>query len=130
MTNPDWEKFKQQLLTERAELEKDLAKVGRESPDRPGEWEVTPLAESEATMRDDVATHLEEMDEREEVEVGLEERYEEVKAALARLEAGTYGVCAVGGEPIESDRLAANPAARTCKAHRDSGDSRSSPTAV
>jgi DnaK suppressor protein len=35
-------------------------------------------------------------------------------AALARLEAGRYGVCERCGQPIGDDRLAARPAARTC----------------
>lgn len=38
----------------------------------------------------------------------------EVDAALARLDAGTYGVCERCGEPIGEDRLDALPAARTC----------------
>jgi DnaK suppressor protein len=38
----------------------------------------------------------------------------EIEAALRRLEAGTYGVCEVCGEPISAARLEARPAARTC----------------
>ena len=38
----------------------------------------------------------------------------EVDAALARVEAGTYGVCERCGAPIGSPRLAALPAAREC----------------
>ena len=30
---------------------------------------------------------------------------------------GTYGSCEISGEAIEVERLEANPAARTCKAH-------------
>jgi DnaK suppressor protein len=37
-----------------------------------------------------------------------------VDAALARLEAGRYGVCGRCGQPIGDDRLAARPAALTC----------------
>jgi DnaK suppressor protein len=37
-----------------------------------------------------------------------------VEAALARLEAGRYGVCGRCGQPIGDDRLAARPAADTC----------------
>jgi DnaK suppressor protein len=37
-----------------------------------------------------------------------------VDAALARLEAGRYGVCERCGQPIGDDRLAARPVARTC----------------
>jgi len=41
-------------------------------------------------------------------------RVEEVDAALARLDAGTYGTCASCGEPIAPGRLEARPTARTC----------------
>ncbi len=41
----------------------------------------------------------------------------EVAAALARMDAGTYGFCEECGEKIEEDRLEANPAAATCTAH-------------
>ncbi|GAA4882239.1 TraR/DksA family transcriptional regulator [Actinomycetospora straminea] len=39
---------------------------------------------------------------------------EEVDAARARVEAGTYGVCERCGRPIAPERLEARPAARTC----------------
>jgi len=44
----------------------------------------------------------------------LEQRLAEVDAALARLAAGTYGVCTRCGEPIAPGRLEARPAAREC----------------
>lgn len=44
-------------------------------------------------------------------------RIEQVDAARARLDAGTYGRCTVGGEPIPEARLAAVPWAATCVAH-------------
>jgi RNA polymerase-binding transcription factor DksA len=44
-------------------------------------------------------------------------RLAEVDAALARVAAGTYGVCAVCGEPIPPGRLAARPFTTTCVRH-------------
>ena len=41
-------------------------------------------------------------------------RVEEVDAALARLDAGSYGVCEACGQPIAAGRLEARPTARTC----------------
>lgn len=38
----------------------------------------------------------------------------EIDAALARVAAGTYGICERCGEPISDERLAARPVARTC----------------
>ncbi len=38
----------------------------------------------------------------------------EIDAALARIADGTYGTCEICGQPIEAERLAAMPEARTC----------------
>lgn len=38
----------------------------------------------------------------------------EIKAAIQRLEAGDYGVCAICGEEIPTPRLMARPAATFC----------------
>lgn len=42
---------------------------------------------------------------------------EEVDAALARMEAGTYGLCEVCREPVETDRLISDPLTRFCLEH-------------
>jgi RNA polymerase-binding protein DksA len=41
-------------------------------------------------------------------------RLADVDAALARRDAGDYGICENCGRPIAPERLAARPAARTC----------------
>ena len=114
----DTKHWQDKLEREKAELENQLKTVGRPNPNQPGDWEPTPLTDrEEAQTRDDIASELEEMDEREDVELGLEKRLKQIQAALARIQAGTYGTCEIGGEEIEAERLEANPAARTCKAH-------------
>lgn len=56
-----------------------------------------------------------------EVLEGLEdaalEEIEQIRAALHRLELGTYGVCVVGGEAIPEARLRALPATAFCTKH-------------
>lgn len=47
-------------------------------------------------------------------EEGAQHTLEEVDAALARIDAGTYGACEVCGKPIGAERLAAIPWARLC----------------
>jgi DnaK suppressor protein len=44
------------------------------------------------------------------------ERLDEVEAALARVDAGTYGECERCGDPIAPARLEARPAAARCVA--------------
>lgn len=46
--------------------------------------------------------------------VQVQEHLAEIRAALARLDEGTYGVCEQCGEPIGDERLQARPEARTC----------------
>jgi DnaK suppressor protein len=41
-------------------------------------------------------------------------RLAEIDAAVARVEAGTYGICEGCGTPIAAGRLDARPLARTC----------------
>ena len=43
-----------------------------------------------------------------------EHHLEEIDAALARVDVGTYGICEVCGASIGADRLEARPAARVC----------------
>ena len=50
-----------------------------------------------------------------------EEHLAEVDAAVARLDAGTYGVCALCGRAIAPERLEVRPTATTCVACATSG---------
>lgn len=61
---------------------------------------------------DAVATYAHELDEG--VEVELKESLDEIDAALARIDAGTYGACVDCGQPIAESRLAAVPSAARC----------------
>lgn len=44
----------------------------------------------------------------------LSDRLQQVDAALARVEAGTYGACMKCAKPIPEERLKVNPAAEMC----------------
>ena len=52
----------------------------------------------------------------------LETRFRNIKRALDKIEAGTFGICEISGNQIEPERLAANPAARTDISHIDKED--------
>ncbi len=47
-------------------------------------------------------------------EEGAQHTLDEIDAALARIDAGAYGICGACGKPIDADRLSAIPWARLC----------------
>ena len=114
----DYDHFKGKLEAEKVVLEGELGEVGRKNPDNPLDWEATP-AEGAVREADEnaAADNVEEYAENAAILNTLETRYNAVKNALERIKEGTYGICEVGGEEIELDRLEANPSATTCKAH-------------
>ena len=114
----DTTKFKIELEAELQKLEAELKTVGRINPSNPADWEpVQGETNVDLSDRNEVADGIEQYEENSAILKELETRYNEVKSALSRIEGGTYGVCEIGKEPIEADRLEANPAARTCKTH-------------
>jgi len=114
----DIQHLKQKLEEEKKRLEGELGSVGRINPNNPKDWEPTP-AEMDIMSADknEKADAMEEFETRTAVEVELENRLNNIKSALERIENGAYGACNVCGKEIEEDRLEANPAAKTCKEH-------------
>ena len=109
--------YQTQLTEEKERLEAQLLTVGRRNPSNPADWEaVQPEGEHEPDPND-AADLIEGYEENTAILKDLEIRFNDVLAALSRIENGTYGTCEEGGEEIEEDRLGADPAARTCKAH-------------
>ena len=115
----DQEHFKEKLEAEKKLLEKELSEVGRRNPDNPRDWEAVPADQETTTQADEnlAADHIEGYEDNLAIVESLETRYTDVKDALEKLEKGNYGICEIGGEEIEIDRLEANPSARTCKEH-------------
>jgi sigma-B regulation protein RsbU (phosphoserine phosphatase) len=50
----------------------------------------------------------------------LQELLEEVDLALSKMEAGTFGICETCHDPVESDRIMADPLCRNCLDHLSS----------
>lgn len=105
------------LEDEKTRLETELATIGRRNPANPADWEALPSETGLEADPSDTADQIDGYETNTAILKELETRYNEVLGALARIEQGTYGVCSVSGETIEEDRLAADPAATTCKAH-------------
>lgn len=102
MTN---EELKIKLEEELDTVVQELADLGHEEID------------TTATEPDEIADRMEAEEENSSETATLLARKKEITAAIARMAAGTYGFCEECGEKIEADRLEANFAAATCKAH-------------
>lgn len=114
----DHKYFKNKLEGEKELIEKELEGVGRRNPDIPGDWEVEPpVGAQQEPDENDAADNVEELNNNAAILSTLEKRLSEINTALAKIESGSYGICEIGGEEIEQDRLEANPSATTCKAH-------------
>lgn len=103
-----------------ADVTEELKSIGIHNPENPADWIAVP-EELEVTEADEnvAADRVEEWDERAATLATLETRYNNITRALRKIEDGTYGVCEISGELIEEERLNANPAARTSKAHME-----------
>ena len=114
----DIEHFKSKLQKEQSALISELKKVSRKNPDNPNDWEATPAKmDILSADRNEVADKIGSFEGDVAILKELEPHLNDVKLALKKIEEGTYGVCEIGEEPIETERLEANPAARTCIKH-------------
>jgi DnaK suppressor protein len=94
------EEFRTRLLAMKAEL---MHRIDAEAP-------VAVRASREGDLADQANADI---DFEQEMEERRREQREltEIEQALARIDAGTYGICAITGEPIGLRRLRANPTA-------------------
>lgn len=115
----DTNHFKGKLEEELLLVEKELKDVGQRNPDNKEDWVATPQKDFDTDNADEneTADKIEEFEGNAAVLTELEIKYNEIKSALSRIEKDEYGYCEVCKNPIEEDRLVANPSAKTCKAH-------------
>jgi DnaK suppressor protein len=99
------ERYKQRLLEKERELLLDIARLTGEA---------SGSGEAEAGDFTDAATSSEGKSESLEEGALASVTLSEVRDALHRIEAGTYGKCSACGRPIEAARLEAVPWARYC----------------
>ncbi len=118
MNTKDIEHFKNKLISEKNTLETSMAEVGQKNPDVAEGWVATSSnIEVDAADENEVADKFEEIVENSGILSKLKEQLSEVDNALDRIEKGTYGICEVCGEPIERERLEANPSSRVSIKH-------------
>lgn len=114
----DTNTYRASLEAEKSRLEAELATVGRPSERNPQDWDAVPEGHDDDRADENTnADLLEDLVNDDAIVRQLESQLAEVAAAIARIDAGSFGRCETCDAEIEADRLAANPAARTCKAH-------------
>lgn len=112
----DKNKVKEILLGKIEEIKKELSALGHIVQ---GDDFMLTIRNHEAEHADslDAANLIEEQQENIAVFNVIEERYEQVKKALAALEDGKYGICEECSVSIGEQRLGVNPSATTCITH-------------
>lgn len=107
--------FKTKLEEEKTKLEENLSAIAHRDPNNPEDWKTNPERPN-AMISDEseLADIFEESANKEALEQVAEERLNKVKAALQRIESGTYGICLKCRTEIETERLKADPTAETC----------------
>ena len=112
--------FADLLATEKTKLLSELSTVGRINPDNVTDWEpVAGALNAEQAETEERAGEITDFEDRSAIEYELEKRLNDVDAALARIEVGTFGLCMSCKNEIDEQRLLANPSAATCRAHME-----------
>jgi RNA polymerase-binding transcription factor DksA len=112
------EELKKQLEAEHDNLIAELKTIAVKDS-RTGDWIAQPdklTGEADPNMTADTT---EGWNERRALLAQLETRYHNVLLALKKFEENTFGKCEICQEEVETARLDANPAARTCKMHME-----------
>ena len=117
--NTDTSTYKEKLQAEREVVEEQLQKIGVKNNLNPNAWEAAEkdLNDEEPSDRTETAETLTEYGDDVMIVNSLKARLMEINDALEAIEQGKHGICKVCIQNIENDRLDANPAASTCKAH-------------
>ncbi|MEO5646317.1 MAG: hypothetical protein ABIO57_00915 [Candidatus Paceibacterota bacterium] len=109
--------FKEKLEIEKKSLEEELGQIAIFNTET-NMWDATPDQDMMGEIDDnDAADRFEDFEERSAMVTTLQARLGDINIALGKIEDNTFGTCEVCNNPIEADRLGANPAARTDKAH-------------
>lgn len=112
--------------TARARLDDERDRLTRTLEDLEGQSEAQKESLHELSVVDqhqgDIGTETFEMEKDASIIESVRAALEDIDAAAARLDDGTYGQCQRCGEPIGDDRLEAMPGARYCLEHQSEAE--------
>lgn len=105
-------KIEDQILEEKAKLEKELAQFTKKSPHNTSDYDADfpSLGDAEDENAAEVAAYSDNLT----LERTLESSLRDINDALKRIKEGTYGICKYCGKPIDPKRLEARPASSAC----------------
>lgn len=106
----DIQEMKKRLEAKRAEIQQNIAALTQAypTPDDNG------VVSQDAQDFEDTAVDFVEMQQEQSIMTNEQALLTEVENALKRIEAGTYGICTIGGERIPDKRLEAMPWVALC----------------
>jgi RNA polymerase-binding protein DksA len=107
LSDDELEHFKEKLLKEKEESEKEIERLKERAENIEDDFDDRQSGQdhhpgdvaSDAQIKKTSFTLLEKQ----------REKHQKIEAALERIEAGTYGICLISGEPIKKERLEAIP---------------------
>lgn len=99
--------MKELLVAEQNKLEGELGKFTHKNPNVESDFEADMPEFGDET--DDNVQEVEQYTVNKPLEIVLEKKLRDVKAALKRMNEGTYGICKYTGKAIDERRLRARP---------------------
>ena len=113
MLNKDeLQKLHNNLAGELDKIDSQLREIASENPAVKGDFDVR--VEDLGESMEDVAQEMTTLDQRQALVSALERRRKEVKDAMEKINAGTYGKCEKCSTEIKKERLVAVPIAVLC----------------
>ncbi len=106
MAQPDLHAVRDQLVTDRDELARQLGELSSDGA----------AIDADENFADSAQVAAEHVENRT-LAAQLQDQLDDVESALGRLDAGTYGTCEVCEKPVTAARLEAMPSTRFCIDH-------------
>lgn len=106
MAQPDLTAARDQLTAEQADLQRQIQELTSDGA----------ALESDENFADSAQVAAETVENRT-LAAQLQDQLDDVEAAIARIDAGTYGTCEVCEQPVTAARLEAMPSTRFCIDH-------------
>ena len=119
MSTIDTDEFKRLLLEERSRLMISSNRLESDVREGTNDFSGDLSVSGEENHLGDNASDTYERELDEGLDQGVRETLWQIDAALKRIEDGTYGICAIKGEPIGVERLRAIPWTDRCIDHAE-----------